>query len=403
MIVVARVMLSAQGKIVATGVALLLVSLGAPLRALACVVGTGTGTCDETALNGCLPGGGSFDGTVTFNCGGAATIPVTSTKTISATTTIDGGGLISISGGNSVGVFAVNNGVTFTVQNLTIENASNGGTGGGIYTDNGTVTVTDSTFTSNSSLIGGAIYNNRGALTVTGSTFSGNLTTAGVGGAIATGGTLTVANSTFFQNQGLFSAIWAQSATGTVTNSTFFQNFGGISVASATVTVTNSIIAASTIFGNCALAAGIIDGGHNIDDGNTCGFTGSGCTVTTGSSFCNTDPRLDPAGLASNGGPTQTIALCTNADTPVSCTGTSPAIDAGDQAVCAAAPVNDVDQRGVPRSFPLDPICDIGAFEVPHPGVPRPAPALSPVALLGLAALLAAVGWRKAQSASRAR
>ncbi len=100
-------------------------------RALACVVGTGTGpSCTELALNACLPGGGSFDGMVTFNCGGAATIPVASTKTISADTTIDGGSLITISGGNSVGVFSVNTGVTFTVQNLTIASAGNGG---GIY------------------------------------------------------------------------------------------------------------------------------------------------------------------------------------------------------------------------------------------------------------------------------
>ena len=59
--------------------------------ALACVVGTGTSaSCTEAALNACLPGGGSFDGTVTFACGGAATITVTSTKTINVNTTIDG-------------------------------------------------------------------------------------------------------------------------------------------------------------------------------------------------------------------------------------------------------------------------------------------------------------------------
>src|SRR2546427_2975832 len=51
---------------------------GGTSRAFACVVGTGAGTsCTEAALDACLPGGGSFDGTVTFNCGGAATITVT--------------------------------------------------------------------------------------------------------------------------------------------------------------------------------------------------------------------------------------------------------------------------------------------------------------------------------------
>jgi len=53
---------------------LVLAVLGAISSALACGVGTGTSaSCTEAALSACLPGGGSFDGTVTFNCGGAAT------------------------------------------------------------------------------------------------------------------------------------------------------------------------------------------------------------------------------------------------------------------------------------------------------------------------------------------
>src|SRR3989442_6689786 len=76
--------------------------------ALACVVGTGTSaSCTEAALDACLPGGGSFDGTVTFACGGAATITVTSPKTISADTTIDGGSVITISCGRTVQGFLV--------------------------------------------------------------------------------------------------------------------------------------------------------------------------------------------------------------------------------------------------------------------------------------------------------
>src|SRR5438876_12388947 len=104
---------------------LVLAVLGATSSALACVVGTGTtASCTEAALNACLPGGGSFDGTVTFACGGAATITVTSTKIISANTTIDGGSVITISGGNAVTVFLVNSGAAFTVENLTIANGN---------------------------------------------------------------------------------------------------------------------------------------------------------------------------------------------------------------------------------------------------------------------------------------
>src|SRR5437867_8140842 len=94
--------------------ALLIATLTIAPSSFACVVGTGTSaSCTEAALNACLPGGGSFDGTVTFNCGGAATITVTSapSKTISADTTIDGGSLITISGDNAAGVLLGDGGV----------------------------------------------------------------------------------------------------------------------------------------------------------------------------------------------------------------------------------------------------------------------------------------------------
>jgi hypothetical protein len=61
---------------------------------------------------------------------------------------------------------------------------------------------------------------------------------------------------------------------------------------------------------------------------------------------------LSPAGLADNGGPTQTIALT---DSP-----TNPAIDKGHAATCGAAPVSGLDQRGLLRTPP----CDIGAYEL---------------------------------------
>ncbi|MFI5398766.1 MAG: TolC family protein [Candidatus Binatia bacterium] len=298
------------------GLALLLPCLTLPSRALACVVGTGTGaSCTESALTACLPGGGSFDGTVTFNCGGTATITVTSTKSVSADTTIDGGSLITISGGNSVGVFSVNSGVNLTVQNLTIASGS-ADFGGGIFSNGGTLTVTNSTFSGNSAgYVGGGIYNDGGTLTVTNSTFSGN--SAGYDGL---GGGAGISS-------------------------------GRIYIFEGTVTVTNTIIANSTWGGNCA--GSVTDGGHNIDDGTTCGFTGSGCTSTSGSSFCNTNPVLDPTGLQNNGGPTQTIALQAG----------SPAVNAGNESVCAAPPVNNLDQRGYVRPGNGATSCSIGAYE----------------------------------------
>jgi hypothetical protein len=58
----------------------------------------------------------------------------------------------------------------------------------------------------------------------------------------------------------------------------------------------------------------------------------------------NTNPQLDPAGLADNGGPTATIALSAS----------SPAINAGGDALASK-----LDQRGYVRSG----ASDIGAFE----------------------------------------
>src|SRR5205814_2005 len=65
----------------------------------------------------------------------------------------------------------------------------------------------------------------------------------------------------------------------------------------------------------------------------------------------NGNANLGP--LADNGGPTLTHALLLG----------SAAIDAGDDAVCAADPVSGVDQRGVIR--PQGAHCDIGAYERP--------------------------------------
>src|SRR5439155_9278884 len=154
----------------------------------------------------------------------------------------------------------------------------------------------------------------RRTLTVTGGTDStGSADSAGAnGGASADGGTLRVTISTFSGSGAHFGG--AISTVGaTVTNCTFSGNSartvgGGAIGTNGTVTLVNSILANSTgrvglasdncVFVTVTGTGTITDGGHNIDDGTTCGFTGAGCT-TTGSSFCNTNPLLDPAGLAS--------------------------------------------------------------------------------------------------------
>ena len=397
---------------------MLLPCLTLPSRVLGCVVGAGTGTsCTEAALDACLPGGARFDGPLTFNCDGLATITVTSTKAISADTTIDGDGLITLSGGNSVRVFSVNSGVVLALQSMAVANGNSGfsdgggiynsgtvtvtngtlynnvvtsGNGGAIYNNGGTVTLTNSSFSGNNGVMsgrGGAIYNNGGTLTVINSTFSGdNVTLGGAdqgAGIYNNGGTVTVSNSTFSGNNafngGNGGAIYNNGGTFTLTNSTISDNIasagnGGIHNQSGTVTLTNTIVANNKQYGpNCG--GSITDGGHNISDDSSCGFMGTGCAATIGTSFCNTNPALDPTGQTAfngsaqdNGGPTQTIALCTGTGAPgAGCTGASPAINAGDESVCSmttgTAPVNNLDQRGFPRPGAGATNCSIGAFE----------------------------------------
>src|SRR5262249_39060764 len=134
-----------------------------------------------------------------------------------------------------------------------------------------TVNVTDSTFSGNSSDSGGAITNvGAAALTVTNSTFSGN--SGGYGGAILNSSDLSLANSTFSRNS--------------VPGPPSRPRGGGL-YNSGTVTVVNSILAASEGRGNCATEGGgtITDSGHNIDDGTTCGFTGANCAYCVGGDF----------------------------------------------------------------------------------------------------------------------
>jgi hypothetical protein len=236
--------------------------------------------------------------------------------------------------------------------------------GGGAIFNAGFLNIGSSSFSRNTSTgrygRGGAIENT-GTLTVGSSTFSNNGDSY-YGGAIWTrsGGTATVTNCTFAGNSAHFAGAIGIFSSGTleVINSTFSRNAltGGGGVGGAiwrdggTATLRNTLLANNNPGGNCA--GTITDGGGNLDDAATCGFTQS-------SSQSNASPGLDVGGLKDNGGPTQTIALIPGAST---------AIDRGVNSICAALIGGNVDQRGVQR--PADgnndsvATCDVGAFEL---------------------------------------
>ena len=173
-----------------------------------------------------------------------------------------------------------------------------------------------------------------------------------------------------------------------MTNSTLSGNdatYGGGISNFGTAKVTNTIVAGN---GSSADIGPDVDGrlpitsgGHNVI-GKTDGSSGWTGTDKTGTAASPLDPLLGP--LSDNGGPTRTIPLLRG----------SLAIDAGDDAVCAAPPVSGVDQRGATR--PQGAHCDIGAFEytvinpLPGPkppgpvgGPPSPLPAVRPAAPRG--------------------
>ena len=230
-----------------------------------------------------------------------------------------------------------------------------GGSGGALWYGTispQTVTFARNTFTGNSTGAGGpggsggALFVQGGAqpLLVTASTFDSNTTAAGGSGG----------------------ALWTMYAQASVVNSTFVGstlNFGssGVHLTNDTlsgggVSGSNSQVqAANTIFAGVGCQPGLVQAANGNSSPNI-SFSSPVCPGTSG------DPKLSP--LASNAGPTQTMALGDN----------SAAIDAADASICAA-PIGQpgqpgfgaggVDQRGVTR--PQGAGCDLGAYESDKP------------------------------------
>jgi predicted outer membrane repeat protein len=222
---------------------------------------------------------------------------------------------------------------TLTVDNsaFTANHATADG-GGGIYTYDGSVTVSASTFTDNSAGYGGGgIYNFNSTLTVSNSTFAGNSVhnIPGGGGIFSYTGVMTLSNTTFTGNSapdggGIYNAGRATLSNSIVTgNSATFSSGGaggGILNDSYPLTLTNSIVA-----GNSAGFGPDLNG--QVDSGSSYNLIGDGSRLTgiragvnhnqIGTSASPIDPKLSP--LADHGGPTQTFALLSG----------SPALGAG--------------------------------------------------------------------------
>ena len=342
-------------------------------------------TLSKNITSGSSSGGGIFNtefGTLTIM-----------DSTISENTAYTGGGIysvgaITVTDSNFLDNHAINasggglvtNTGTSTVENSTFSGNTSDGYGGAIHSSN-LLIVKNSTFSNNTAQSGGAImgsstitvtdssfFNNQtgdcpicsgggieswGALTVTGSTFQNN--SAYRGGGIDTYENTIVVNTTFQNNTGLKGAGIYNSGTLTLTNSTISNDaiyYGGGIYNYGTLNFLNTLISnINSSSENCINLGTIGTNVNNLVEDGTC--------ATGGVNFLTGDPLLAP--LSDNGGPTLTAGLVNG----------SPAIDAGDDAICAASPVNNLDQRGMPR--PIGAHCDIGAFEgeVPDSIAPR--------------------------------
>jgi hypothetical protein len=195
---------------------------------------------------------------------------------------------------------------------------------------------------------------NFGTLTLTDSTVSGNATTAeAFAGIYNDQGSMTVIDSTVTKNSGpsVGAGIYNNTGTMTVIASTISGNTGGGIFSNDMATLGATIVAGNT-GGNCdAFAAGNLQSaGYNL----TSDKTGKACSFTAATDRVNKNPLLGH--LAKNGGPTKTLlpAATSPADDVIPKTVTLRGV-----AVCPGT-----DQRGVTRPAQGETHCTIGAVEI---------------------------------------
>lgn len=257
------------------------------------VVGTGTAdSCTQAALVTALAAGGK----ITFSCGGAKTIAITTTLSVrtDVDTTIDGGNRITLDGGDAVQImsflhpdYRVNHTV-LTLQHLAFAHGHSHGTmkyaqapspcsqgyydgyGGALYFRDGELVVIDSQFLSNS------------AETLGPDVGGGAIALLGVSRAV-------IANSVFQGNQG--------------------SSGGAVNSLNSQLDVYDSVFDGNTATGNgangddssmCSIVA--TNGQHQTGSGGNAGAIGIDGGDDTTHTFCGVKFTHNKAGLGALGG-----------------------------------------------------------------------------------------------------
>ena len=268
---------------------------------------------------------------------------------------------------DSGGGISSNDSIVNLINSKVLNNRTDGeSNGGGIHAFGGTVTLISSTVSGNSCYAnGGGIDGINTIMTIINSTISNN-TGGGFGSGISnfafpenSSSLLTLINSTVSGNNGS-AGVAIYNTRMEMKNSTVTENVSSSEYTGSGIMIRKGNRGEPKEF---FLENSIIANNSGRDCSNNTTLTpvvkntliGDGGT-NCGTPFLTGDPKLKP--LRKNGGPTRTHAL--RAD--------SPAIDTGDDAICATLPKNTrdqpTDQRGRSRTGPAaGPHCDIGAYE----------------------------------------
>ena len=397
-------------------------------------VESGGGTCNYgllTMTNCTVSGNYSFDGGGVGNYGTATMTGCT----VSGNSGSNGGGIYNngmlkmtdciLSGNSAQGGGGIANRGQATLSNSTLTGncAENGGgflgtsptltdcilscnsaqnDGGGVYASYGPMILTDSTVADNKAGgEGGGIFFGFGALTINDSNIAGN-EAGGHGGGVYVSDSPTYAqsfplvlalnDSTIADNSasnaggGIYMSLGAL----TITSSTIADNItsspgmgGGLANHAVSATLDNTIVNQNTDPNGADDVAGAAVSASSSYNLIGTDETGSLTNGSHGNQVGITNPGLGP--LASNGGPTQTIALLPG----------SPAIDAG-SANIPGVTIPTTDQRGAlrgPTGLNAGGAPDVGAYEASSSYL-----VMSTAASTDVGTLVAAIGWASAST-----